>query len=141
MNNFIEINGKIINKNCIKKVEMSPVIEDSGFICGTISIFFEQKRQLIQERIDLSIENALDECSKIEGTPCYPFAEDETWSTDICKDCIYTKKASKLVRLKCLELLTEQFTIIQKALGTDEILKPKSPTLVLGEDGQLSWKH
>lgn len=143
MNQFIKVNNKILNKNNITQVVMDPdyTVED-GFLCSEITIFYVQEKEVLEERIEISIEAVIDDCPKIEGTPCYELDDNEELPVSLCDGCKYTKNVNKMARKICRKKLSEQFDVIAGALGVDDIPEINCNGYIsLNEEGKLCWKE
>lgn len=139
MNQFIEVNGKVINKNNITQVFISPTCKISDeFVYSEIVIFYVQGRDVLKEDIEIAIEPWIDNCKETKGTPCYKGEKD---GSD-CSGCRIIKYVERAARSACRKKLLEQFNNIKKILGVDEIQRINCfGNFSLNEEGKLYWKE
>ncbi|MDF2885459.1 MAG: hypothetical protein K0R54_6033 [Clostridiaceae bacterium] len=139
MNQFIEVNGKVINKNNITQVFISPTCKVSDvFVYSEIVIFYIQGREVLKEEIEIAIEPYVDNCKETKGTPCYKGEKD---GSD-CSGCKIIKDLNKAAKIICRGKLIEQFDNIKEILGVDEIRDVNClGSMSFSEDGKLYWKE
>lgn len=138
MNQFIEVNGKLINKNNITQVFISPTCKVSDvFVYSEIVIFYVQGREVLKEEIEIAIEPYVDNCKETKGTPCYKGKDGSD-----CSQCEIIKDLNKAAKIICRGKLIEQFDNIKEILGVDEIRDVNClGSMSLSEDGKLYWKE
>lgn len=139
MNQFIEVNGKLINKNNITQIFISPTYKASNdFVYSEIVIFYVRGREVLKEEVEIAIEPCVDNCLETKGTPCYKGEKDGS----NCNQCEIIKDINKLAGIICRKKIIEQFNNIKEILGVDKIRDVNClGSMSFYEDGKLYWKE
>ena len=136
MNNFIEIEGKIFNKNNIFQVHKNlvQIIEEDGeyYVQGSINVIIQANGELITEQLvkEYPFDFVCDfqENWFPQNAKCKSLSDTDFNKEPPCDGCIFLedakKKAKGISRRLMVIMIDQLYQNIKQAMGTDEFEEP-----------------